>query len=266
MADYVEEVAYVTACKPVISSVYELSLEAPGIAARVSPGQFVQIRVKETLDPLLRRPFTVYRQEAGQISLLFRVVGRGTRLLAAKRVGEAVAVLGPLGRGYFIPEHLKVALLVGGGVGVASLFLLARELLNRPVQKVYALIGARSADELLGVEDFRALGSRLEVQPWISRQGLAVALTQLEKEIAVLPAASWQVYACGPPGMMRRMVEWAAMWGAESQVSLEYRMACGIGACQSCTCLKLDSSGKTRYALACKDGPVFPGREVVWDG
>lgn len=225
----------------------------PGFA----PGQFVMLSpgpvAAGCYDPLLPRPMAVYRESgAEEIEILYKVTGRGTRRMAETRPGERLRLVGPLGRPF--PPPQSHAVLVGGGTGIASLY----ELAARTRSPLTVLLGARSADDLMGASDFESLGVPLRVATEDGSQGLRGLVTELlEEELAAHPALT--VYACGPTAMMRRCHELAAQ--RSRFVSLENHMACGFGVCLGCA-VPLRRGG---FALVCRDGPVFDSDAIAWD-
>jgi dihydroorotate dehydrogenase electron transfer subunit len=225
----------------------------------LSPGA---LAAAPRFDPLLPRPMAVYRTTAcrdggAQVEILYKVSGRGTALLAAARAGETIGVVGPLGRGFAAPAPGGDAILVGGGTGIASLLDLAAS--AQSVGRVRVLLGARTADDLMGVADFERLGVGVSVATEDGsrgRPGLVTAL--LEDALAAWPRAT--VYACGPTPMMRRAAELAEKAGCPCVVSLENPMACGFGVCLGCAAPRADGG----FALVCRDGPVFAAHEIDW--
>ncbi len=258
---------------------YRLILSALEISANAEPGQFVNIAcgTHERLDPLLRRPLTIYRSAAdhGTIEVIYEVKGNGTKALSQKRSGDWLEVLGPLGKGFVVKGNAAKAILISGGLGVAGLMALAQEIIinnqAKGLPSVYVLIGAHDQSELICTEDFRALGSGIKVIPWLTRVGLETALERLVGEVTAegVTLGACSVYACGSWPMLKRVSEWAQRFDMACQVSLEAHMACGLGACQSCVCKvksgppESGSSGYT-YGLVCKDGPVFDAEEIEW--
>jgi len=230
-----------------------LRIGASQVAREAAPGQFLMFRVGPTYDPLLRRPFSVCRVVGEEVEVMYRVVGRGTALLSERRPGEELKVLGPLGRG-FRPPH-GPPLLVAGGMGVAPLIFWAqrlRELGYGPT----VLLGAASAGELLGEGILREVGAEVRVATEDGSLGFRGTVVELlERELE----PSHFVYACGPSGMLRRVVALVEAKGLPCQISVEEVMACGVGACMGCA-VRARAGG---YLLACKDGPVFDGEEVT---
>jgi dihydroorotate dehydrogenase electron transfer subunit len=214
----------------------------------------------ERFDPLLPRPMALYRAApcGDAVEILYKVSGRGTRLLADARPGDRVRLVGPLGTPFRLPDARERAVLAGGGTGIASLYELARRACERG--PVAVLLGARTAGDLMGRDDFAALGVDLRVATEdgsAGRRGLVTEL--LEDALAEGPA---RVYACGPTAMMRRAAALAASAGRLCSVSLENRMACGFGVCLGCAVPRAGGG----FALVCRDGPVFDAAGVAWAG
>ncbi|HTY19299.1 MAG TPA: dihydroorotate dehydrogenase electron transfer subunit [Myxococcota bacterium] len=245
---------------------FRLRLAAPSWPGS-APGQFVMLSpgavgAAARHDPLLPRPMAVYRTLADgaspAVEILYRVTGRGTRLLAETRIGERVRMVGPLGVAFPLPRAGERAILVGGGTGIASLYELA--LRARERAPVAVLLGARTTSDLMGRSDFEALGVELRVATEDGGSGARGLVTELlEAALAEGPA---QVYACGPTPMMRRAAELAAGRGRRCMVSLENHMACGFGVCLGCA-VPRDGGG---FALVCRDGPVLDAGSVAWAG
>ncbi len=242
---------------------YRLTFLAPDLAAEAKPGQFVMLRVGEGADPLLRRPFSIHQVTAsGWVQVLIKVVGKGTRLLATLALGQTVDVVGPLGNRFSLHTSHHICL-VGGGVGIAPLYFLARELQrSNPPAAVVPLLGARTAAELRPLaDDFVALGltPRLATDDGtLGHHGLVIAHLS---ELMATPAP-WIVYCCGPYPMMRAVAKICREQGWACQVSLETMMACGLAACLGCAVPAADLAGP--YKHVCKDGPVFGAEEVAW--
>jgi dihydroorotate dehydrogenase electron transfer subunit len=219
------------------------------------PGQFVMLSpgslpAAPRFDPLLPRPMAVFRREGGALDVLYKVTGRGTALLAAARPGERIRVVGPLGHGFPLPEPGERAVLVGGGTGIASLYdLAARASARGPVT---ALLGAQTADALMAVDAFGALGVELGIATEDGSRGHRGRVTEL---LGPALAGRARVYACGPTPMMRAAAEQAERAGRPCLVSLENRMACGFGVCLGCAVPRRGGGG---FGLVCKEGPVFP--------
>ena len=245
---------------------FQMTLECPEIAAIVKPGQFIHVLISHQLDPLLRRPFTIYKAQNGKIDILFQVIGKGTLLLSQKLPGDAVDVMGPLGNDFSIPDDLKTAVLVGGGVGIATLMLLAEEL-RRGERRVLTLIGAKNQSMLLGVDEFQDIGSEVYVSTDDGSCGYKGYVTKLLQEI--LPdVPKYQnsiIYACGPDEMLKNVAKISADFNLPSQIAIENRMGCGVGACLGCVHKVKTQNGKYAYKRVCVEGPVFDGQEIIWE-
>ncbi len=245
-----------------------LRLGVPGWPGS-TPGQFAMLSpgpcgAAERFDPLLPRPMAVYRTvpESGgaELEILYRRSGRGTRLLAGTMPGETVRVVGPLGVGFPFPQPGQRALLVGGGTGIASLYDLAAA--ARARGPVVVLLGARAAGDLMGREDFVALGVELRIATEDGSEGWRGRVTALLEQALAEPRAEDElVYACGPTPMMQRAAEVAAAANRRCLVSLENRMACGFGVCLGCAVPRADGG----FALVCRDGPVLDAATVRWE-
>lgn len=242
------------------SLLVELLLEAPRCAALVSPGQFVHVEVPDLEAHILRRPLSVYKADAtkGTLSLMYQVVGEGTRRMTDLREGTPLSIIGPLGRGWDFKDA-QSCLLVGGGVGAAPLLMLAQKLVQQNAQ-VEAVLGAGTADMLTCQEDFEhVLGAEhVHITTDDGSRGHRGFTTEVAK--ALIASHDFDYAAtCGPEPMQQRVGELTKSAAIQTEVSLERRMACGIGACLGCTVETHE--GKKR---ACVDGPVFAAEEVLW--
>lgn len=240
------------------------------------PGQFLMIGAGAESavwrsDPLLPRPMAVYRDDAlpaGEIELLYKVVGRGTALLAEAETGASVGVVGPLGRGFAVDgvgsgsgQGEGVSLLVGGGTGIASLYELARARAAAG-RRTVVILGARSEADLMARDDFAALDVELVCTTEDGSLGVAGLVTQPLAERLAESGAAADVVAVGPTPMMRACAALAAGHGVACHVSLENPMACGFGVCLGCAA-PLREGG---FALVCRTGPVFDAGEIDWEG
>lgn len=235
--------------------VKRISVYAPEIAELAIPGQFVHIRLSDLYDPLLRRPFSIadIDREKGTVSFIYRIVGRGTAYLAELKEDSLVDCMGPLGNGFDLPAT-RTPLLVGGGMGLAPLIYLAKRLCPKPVE---LLMGGRTKEELFWQDMFGSLCRNLHITTDDGSAGIHGNVADLLP--GLLADRHFDIiYACGPHGMLARVQEIALHAKIPCQVSLEKYMACGVGACLSCTCA--GSDGKRRKI--CTDGPVFWAGEV----
>ncbi len=251
--------------REIVPNYYELEFIAPSIAWEVMPGQFVNVRVSDSFDPLLRRPFSIYDvdKKLGSITVFYKVVGRGTRLLAQMPIQRPLDVMGPLGKPFSIPTEAEQVFLVGGGVGIAPLVYLAR-VLTMHQKKVKVLIGASSAGYLCGKAMFEKLGVPYLVATDDGSEGFKGRVTDLMVQQIASEKCDF-VYACGPEPMLSMVTRLALEAGIPGEVSLEGRMACGVGACLGCA-HPIRVGDDFRYAKICHEGPVFRIGEVIFDG
>ena len=242
------------------ANLYLITLEAPSIAQTLLPGQFVHMRIPHMPDHMLRRPFSVYQCDAerGSLSILYQVVGEGTQGLTQVAPGEAVSLMGPIGNSWKVGPCEGSVLLVGGGVGAAPLFMLAQQLCAEG-RDVKVVLGAQTASALVTLESYRQLpGATVVAATDDGSYGFAGFCTVPAQE-ALSSGEVGCCVCCGPEVLMRIVAGMAHDAQVPCLVSLERRMACGVGACLSCV---VDTrEGKKR---ACVDGPIFDAEEVVW--
>lgn len=249
----------------ILPEFYQLILEAPMVAGEAKPGQFVMVRTSGTLEPFLNRPISIHRidEAKGIIELVYQVVGKGTKLLSRISPGQHLQIIGPLGNGFSWQTGFKRVALVGGGCGIAPLLALAEKLLENE-REVYVLLGAQTKEKLLAAEEFSQLGCRVRISTDDGSQGKKGFVIQLLEEL-VNSISLDQVYACGPLPMVKGLIKIAEEKGIPCQVSLEERMACGIGACLGCACPVRNPDGTVGYKRVCHDGPVFDAKELLLD-
>ncbi len=239
---------------------WRLLLAARALAEQAQPGQFVQVRVTDTYDPLLRTPLSVHdcNPTQGTLALLYQTVGTSTLMLSRLQVGTELDVLGPLGHGFVLPEQGENsrATLIAGGIGVAPLLFLARELVKKQID-TRLLFGARSAADLVGIADFEQIGVTVTCctdngSVGISGNVIDLLASYLQTQVA------GQIFACGPTPMLRALQTLVKRKKLTAQLSLEAYMACGLGACLGCA-VAVPGGG---FAHVCTDGPVFRESEV----
>lgn len=252
--------------------IYRLVLKGH-IAKEAKPGQFVHIQVSGTQDPLLRRPLSIagIEQEKEELTIYYRVAGRGTELLSRINADEYLSVLGPLGTGFNIPERGEL-LLIAGGIGVFPLYSLIQAVQQTEVR--YKLLwGGESLAfmESAGINYLKRIGADFETSTLDGSSGYHGLVTDLLNQyIAKIfsqgrQADSLTAAACGPKGMLEAVAEICLQNGISLEVSLEERMACGVGACLGCVCTVKDQEGGIKRKRVCKEGPVLKAKEVVWD-
>ena len=252
------------------------TLRSPSIAQNVLPGQFVHMRICGMDDHILRRPFSIFdsNPEEGTIDILYQVVGYGTNhlsMLSPETMPEewSIELVGPVGTTWKAYKDIQIgqrpkALLVGGGVGAAPLFLLAKEL-KRAQCEFDVVIGAQTEDALVTLDRYKTL---LGYEPFCATDdgsygfsGFCTLLAneRLEQGTSQSDSRYDYVAVCGPTPVMKIVAGYAMEHDVACEVSMEKRMACGIGACLSCVVDTVD--GKKR---SCVDGPVFDARKVIW--
>jgi dihydroorotate dehydrogenase electron transfer subunit len=250
-----------------------MSVRLPLAFAAPLPGQFVLVHLKNRRDILLGRPFSIsgyYRRaHAVQIEILYRVAGQGTRLFARLGAGDDLDILGPLGRPFEIPMGIKNVILVSGGIGIAPIrYLLTsiRAMESERALRTNVYMGAKTGDELLEPEAIRSLCDDLQVCTDDCSMGHPGLVTEpLEKALNAYPRKDTLVCACGPLGMIRRLSEILTQHPLACQVSLEERMACGLGACLGCAVAIRGQNGEKQYQRVCREGPVFNLRDILWE-
>ena len=241
-----QQILTITENSPVTAAVYRMRLESPDLEQQ-KPGGFVNIR----LDGLfLRRPISVYDSEPGCLTILYKVVGKGTEQLAGMKPGETLDVLTGLGNGYDLSKSGDTPLLLGGGVGVPPLYLLAKQLIAQGKQ-VRAVLGFNTAEEVFGEAEFKALGCAVTVTTADGSCGVKGFVTD------ALPEEYSYFYTCGPEPMLRAVYRATKTPG---QFSFEERMGCGFGACMGCSCKTI-----TGYKRICREGPVLEKEEILWE-
>jgi dihydroorotate dehydrogenase electron transfer subunit len=249
-----QSTATVVASEEIMPGVYLSRLDCPQLE-RAEPGQFVMVRCGEGIEYQLRRPLSLHQREGSKLSLLFKVVGRGTRWLSERRAGEKIDLLGPLGTGYEFYPDAKKLLMLAGGIGIAPLAFLAGQA-ARQGKEVTLLLGAPTARQLYPSKLVPAR-VRLITATDDGSQGERGMITE------ILPNFindADQLFACGPLPMYKAMAQMTVLKEKPVQVSLEMRMGCGLGICYGCTV-------ETREGLkqACKHGPVFNLSDILWD-
>jgi dihydroorotate dehydrogenase electron transfer subunit len=253
---------------------WRMRMTAPPEFAAATPGQFVMVRVSGSIDPLLRRPFGIYDVgtytpvQSGAVpqpylEMLYRVVGKGTALLATLHETDLLDVLGPLGKGFDPGATDEEKLIVGGGVGLAPLYLLAKELVKESKVRLFA--GGRTRDDILCITEFERLGVECYTATEDGSLGECGLVTEALMRRLVALKGKATIYACGPHGMLNAIAAIAAERNIPCQVSLEGYMACGVGACLGCVTPGQNHSSETPdFRCVCTEGPVFESGELKW--
>jgi dihydroorotate dehydrogenase electron transfer subunit len=240
---------------------YKMRLGSAYLAKNSKPGQFVEIKCSADGEVLLRRPLGVHRILNGGIEVLYEVVGKGTELLSRKRPGDIVDIIGPLGNGFSIKQitnhKRRTTILVAGGIGVAPLVALAEELKKKRIRAM-VIIGAKTKSHILCEDEFKSLGCEVKTTTEDGSKGTKGRATDLLR--TTNDERRTTIYACGPAAMLKSVAKIAEAKQVPCQVSMEERMACGVGACLGCP-VKVKIGG---YKMVCKDGPVFNAKEIAW--
>lgn len=242
----------------IAQDIFRMKLQCDRIAETALPGQFVNLYCREG-EMLLPRPISICEtdKKRGIVTLVYAVVGKGTESFSRLREGDIIKTLGPLGNGFKIDEDIKTHILIGGGIGVPPLVGLAKYLKG----EVYAFLGFARNPILIG--ELEGNGARVFVATEDGSVGFRGNVIELLDRENV---EGDMIYSCGPKPMLKAVSEWAKEKGIKAQVSMEERMACGIGVCVGCTCkIRRKNEEDWQNRKVCTDGPVFWGGEVIWD-
>lgn len=244
------------------SGYYRLVLKAPLAAKDARPGQFVMLRVSDSMDPILARPFGISAVlPRGAIEVYYRVVGRGTSILTNVGAGQVLSFHGPLGNGFPMPGRGVTPVFVAGGSGFPPLLYLSRALHRRS----HLFCGARDRSCLLSTSiilQFRKNGAQAHIATEDGSAGTQGRVTDLLTTFLFSHNADKKsiIYACGPRPMLAAVALLASERSVPCYVSMEERMACGLGVCMGCS-VRVEGGA---YRRVCKEGPVFDSREIEW--
>lgn len=256
-----QEKPRVIANKKISQKYFQLTFASAKIASFARPGQFIEIKITDTVDPLLRRPLSVHQAKGKSFSVLCEIVGKATQILSQKKTGEYLDIIGPLGNGFnYSPPARQPAsapVLVAGGMGVAPLVFLAEKLKRSPAM---VLIGAKTKNNILCQKEFKKIGCDVRIATDDGSAGFKGRVTDLLKQVlfaANLPAT---IYACGPKPMLRELAHICKDYKIPAEMSLEAHMSCGFGACLGCAV-----NTKTGFQRVCLEGPVFKAEDLILD-
>ena len=252
---YIQDVFPIVQKKNLAKNIFDLTISCPQIATEAVPGQFVHVKAPGFQ---LRRPISIcgIDREKGTIRIVFEIRGEGTEKIAALNPGELIDILGPLGHGYTILSPDAKVVVIGGGIGVPPLLQTAAAY----GKNATAIIGFRNAAAVILKEDFEKNGARVILCTDDGTAGVhGFVTTALEKLLE--EEKPDLICACGPTPMLKGVAAMAEGKGIACEISLEERMACGVGACLGCAC-KTVKNGVEGYSHVCKDGPVFNSKEV----
>ena len=283
MKQMYDEIVAVTENRPLTGGHFLLSLDAPRHAPEVRPGQFAMVRILGRSDVLLRRPMSIFDVQASRpdhtgpsrkapriLQLLYKIVGRGTRVMSELRPGDQVGLLAPLGHGFFAEEFLPRAreadeiLHVAGGIGIAALLLPAKQLAEAGF-KQRLFFGARATADLVGVKEFKPMVHAMLLATENGSAGYRGFVTRpLEEYLTKHTGKTFLLMACGPGPMLRATAELAKRFRHPCLVSMENRMGCGVGVCLGCS-IRVQGTGHEAYQRVCTEGPVFWSDKIVWE-
>ena len=250
-----------------------LGVYCPPIANHIKPGQFMMLKVSDDSSPLLRRPFSVYKsypdnhpdkKKRGCLFIYYKEVGKGTQKMTTLQEGQKLNLIGPLGKGFILPPLPSPAniILIGGGVGIVSLYPIAEAIKGK---KLFVFIGGKTQDDILCVEDFKKFNSKIFVATEngsLGFRGTVVDLFLSQRKI-FSKDEKYYLYSCGPVTMLKALAGIAKSRNFNCQVSLETRMGCGFGACWGC--VVKTNHPQIPYQRVCKEGPVFPLKDILWE-
>lgn len=244
---------------------YLLRCECAEIAQHARPGQFVHVMVSQDTGMLLRRPFTIYTVDGHEMTMLYQIIGEGTKRLSEMPTGASLQVLGPLGNTFNLTTKPEPAILVGGGAGIASLMLLAAALRENDIQ-TFGLVGAQHHTRLLSISDLESIGVAVRIATDDGSIGHHGYVTDVLSDL--LSETKWQrptIYACGPHGMLAAVTKIAADFEVSAQIAMENRMGCAMGVCLGCVCPVQIDVNCVEYQRVCTEGPVFNATDIAWD-
>ncbi|RLL45522.1 dihydroorotate dehydrogenase electron transfer subunit [Oceanobacillus piezotolerans] len=246
-----KEIMQILSVSEIASETVEMVLRNEYISEQAIPGQFLHILID---GHTLRRPISIadINRESKTVTILFKIIGDGTKTLAGFKEGMEIDVLGPSGNGFLIEEQDSVVLLIGGGIGVPPMYYLARTMVKKG-KKVIAVLGFQSKSHVFYEEKFKELGETIVVTNDGS-YGERGFVTDILGKIGSFDT----YYSCGPVPMLRAVTN--ELQGRRGFISIEERMGCGVGACLACVIPATDEKG---YKKICSDGPVFDAREVT---
>jgi dihydroorotate dehydrogenase electron transfer subunit len=235
MNEVLEETISIEFNRQIGKDAWLMGFRSANLALLAKPGQFLMVKLgRTTKDPLLRRPFSIHRiQDKNLLMLLYKIVGKGTLLLSCLKKDDSISVIGPLGNGFTISKPHEKTLLIAGGMGVAPLFFLAQSLHKVQKQKITMFLGFSISQEVILINERQELNQRSTI------------------------------YACGPILMLKKVAQMAITSNLRCYVSLEGRMACGLGICQGCA-VKANNNKNKPYYYVCQDGPVFSSEMIDW--
>lgn len=243
--------------------IFKFSVQANEIVNSAKPGNFIEIRVNDSIEPFLRRPISIYNmdKENGILEFIFQVKGKGTEILSKRNEGELIDIVGPLGYGTFKYSDYNNIAIIGGGIGIFPLYELAKNAKNDN-KNVSIYLGFRNKDLVMLEKEFDNVSNNLVITTddgTYGQKGFAIDFLKKDLENNKIDC----IYACGPLPMLRAVRALAMEQDIPCQISLEERMACGLGVCLGCAVKTAKSPADApEYWHVCKGGPVFQAKDV----
>lgn len=247
----------------IAKGIFKFSVEADEIIKTAKPGNFIEIRVNDDIEPFLRRPISIYNMDRknGILEFIFQEKGKGTKILSNKREGELIDIIGPLGFGSFKYSNFENLAIIGGGIGIFPLYELAK-CAKMENKNVNTYLGFRNKELVVLEDEFKNVSNTLTITTddgSYAQKGFAIDF--LKKDIEEGKVDS--IYACGPLPMLRAVRQLAIEKNIPCQISLEEKMACGLGVCLGCAVKKaISPKDAPEYWHVCKAGPVFQAKDV----
>ncbi len=249
--------------KKILEGYFLMILRVPAPFGRSLPGQFVMLRAETDGYPFLSRPFSIYsaysRGDETFVEILYKVVGKGTEVFSRLQEGDLLRILGPLGRGFEVPPSHGRIILIAGGVGVAPLAFLAQHCREKDHNaRIICYLGAGSMETIVGLDRLQEICSAVKISTDDGSKGYRGPVTGLfRRDIDRYSGDDVRIYSCGPRPMLRDLQGLLRGRSVVCQVSLEERMACGIGACLGCVVRTREGDERGGLVRVCAEGPVF---------
>jgi dihydroorotate dehydrogenase electron transfer subunit len=244
---------------------HRIEFDVPDVCAKARPGQFAHVRIAGLRDKVLRRPFSIFNAGGdGVLTVIYKKVGAGTDVLSKMKPGEACGVMGPLGKPYTLPGKDDFPVIIAGGYGSAGTYFLAKKCPSPGL----VIMGARTADDVILEDEFKALGFEVRISTNDGSAGKKGLTTDLLSEfLNGRRDRKLKFYGCGPRGMLEAAAKMLTAKGLGAELSMDHLMCCGVGACFACVVKVRDpeSPDGWRYARTCNEGPVFNATELKFD-
>lgn len=250
-----------------IPGIFKFCVEAPEVVKIAKQGQFIEVRVSDNIEPFLRRPISIHNMDkkSGKLEFIFQVKGKGTDILSKRNIGDLIDIVGPLGKGVFDYSNYKKIAVIGGGIGIFPLYELSKNAQNDG-KEVNVYLGFRNKDLVVLEEKFKKVSNNFILTTddgSYSEKGFAIDFLKKDIEDGKIDC----IYACGPLPMLKAVQKLSIEKNIPCQISLEEKMACGLGVCLGCAVETAESpKDAPQYKHVCKDGPVFDANYIRFIG